>query len=66
MSGAPSPTPRIYRCATVARNRLVRRKCDRARRYKVARLIAEQGADMKLPELRHVLAKCPRINFHKF
>jgi hypothetical protein len=39
---------------------LVCRKCDRAGRYKVARLIAEHGADMKLPELRHMLAKCPR------
>jgi hypothetical protein len=36
------------------------RKCERSGRFNVARLIAEHGADMKLPELRHILAKCPR------
>jgi hypothetical protein len=40
--------------------KLVCRKCDRVGRYGVARLIAEHGADMQLPSLRHVLAKCPR------
>jgi hypothetical protein len=39
---------------------LVCRKCDRAGRFSVARLIAEHGADMRLPNLRHRLAKCPR------
>jgi hypothetical protein len=39
---------------------LVCRKCERSGRFNVGRLIAEYGADKKLPELRHVLAKCPR------
>jgi len=38
---------------------LVCRKCGRSGRYNVARLIAEYGIDMKLPDLRHRLAKCP-------
>jgi hypothetical protein len=33
--------------------------CGRRGRYSVARLI-EQYGDMKLPELRHVLANCPK------
>ena len=33
--------------------------CGRRGRYNVARLIEKYG-DMKLPELRHVLANCPR------
>jgi hypothetical protein len=33
--------------------------CGRRGRYNVARLI-EQYGDMKLPELRHVLANCPK------
>jgi hypothetical protein len=33
--------------------------CGRCRRYSVARLM-EQYGDMKLPELRHVLANCPK------
>jgi hypothetical protein len=39
---------------------LVCRKCGRLGRFNVAKLIADYGADMKLPELRHVLAKCER------
>ena len=39
---------------------LICRKCGRAGRFNVARLIAEHRTDKKLPELRHVLAKCPR------
>jgi hypothetical protein len=39
---------------------LVCAKCGRAGRYSVARLIAEHGADVKLPDLRHRLAKCAR------
>jgi hypothetical protein len=33
--------------------------CGRAKRYNIARLM-EQYGDMKLPELRHVLADCPK------
>jgi hypothetical protein len=33
--------------------------CGRAGRYNVARLIERYGG-MKLPELRHVLANCPK------
>jgi hypothetical protein len=33
--------------------------CGRRGRYNVARLIERYG-DMKLPELRHVLANCPK------
>jgi len=36
-------------------------KCDRCGRLSVAKLIAEHGADMRLPDLREVLAgDCPR------
>jgi hypothetical protein len=35
-------------------------KCGRSGRLSKARLIAEHGADIPLPELRHVLAACPR------
>jgi hypothetical protein len=33
--------------------------CGRRGRYNIARLIEKYG-DMKLPELRHVLANCPK------
>jgi hypothetical protein len=37
-------------------------KCDRRGRLSVAKLIAEHGADMRLPDLREVLAgDCPRL-----
>src|ERR1043165_2960939 len=37
-------------------------KCDRRGRLSVAKLIAEHGADMRLPDLREVLAgDCPRV-----
>jgi hypothetical protein len=39
---------------------LVCAKCGRSGRFNVTRLIAEYGADKKLPDLRHVLARCPR------
>ena len=35
-------------------------KCERAGRYRVARLIEEHGADTTLPDLRVTLANCPR------
>jgi hypothetical protein len=35
-------------------------KCERRGQYKRDRLIAEHGADILLPDLRHVLARCDR------
>jgi hypothetical protein len=35
--------------------------CGRRGRYNVARLIDQYG-EMKLPDLRHVLANCPKAN----
>jgi hypothetical protein len=43
------------------RHRLVRlacSKCERRGQYKRERLIAEHGAEILLPDLRHVLARC--------
>ena len=38
------------------------RHCDRRGRLRVAKLIAQHGADMRLPELRYILAAdCPRV-----
>jgi hypothetical protein len=34
-------------------------KCGRAGRFGLDRLIAQYGADVKLPDLRHRLAQCP-------
>jgi hypothetical protein len=42
---------------------MVRVKCDkygRAGQYRTAKLIEQHGADMVMPELRPVLAQCPR------
>jgi hypothetical protein len=40
--------------------RLACRRCERHGRYRVARLVAEHGADVALPDLRHTLAVgCP-------
>ena len=37
-------------------------RCERRGRYRVARLIAEHGPDMSLPELRFIIAAdCPRM-----
>ena len=36
-------------------------RCERRGRLRVTRLIAQHGAEMGLPELRHILASdCPR------
>jgi hypothetical protein len=35
-------------------------KCGRSGQYHTAKLIERHGADMVMPELRHVLAQCPR------
>jgi hypothetical protein len=40
--------------------RLACTKCERRGQYKRDRLIAEHGADILLPDLRHVLARCER------
>jgi hypothetical protein len=37
--------------------------CGRRGRYNVARLMEKYG-DAKLPELRHVLANCPKAHAH--
>jgi hypothetical protein len=37
--------------------------CGRRGRYNIARLIEKYG-DAKLPELRHVLANCPKAHAH--
>ena len=34
--------------------------CGRGGRYNIARLMGKYG-DAKLPELRHVLANCPKV-----
>lgn len=37
-------------------------RCDRRGRIRIARLMAEYGADLPTPELRHVVAvDCPRM-----
>jgi hypothetical protein len=37
-------------------------KCDRRGRLSIAKLIAQHGADMRLPDLREILAgDCPRV-----
>jgi hypothetical protein len=40
--------------------RLACEQCGRRGQYQRAKLIAEYGADMPLPELRHALARSPR------
>ena len=43
------------------------RHCDRRGRLRVAKLIAQYGADMRLPELRYILAAdCPRVVADRF
>ena len=42
---------------------LVRVKCDKCGRkgqYHTEKLIERYGADMVMPELRHLIAQCPR------
>ena len=39
---------------------LVREPCGRPGRYNVQRLIAAQGADMRLPQIKAILADCER------
>jgi hypothetical protein len=38
--------------------------CGRRGRYNVARLIEQYGHHVKLPDLRHVLANCPKAKSH--
>ena len=38
------------------------RRCERRGRLRVAKLIEQYGADIRLPELRYILAAdCPRV-----
>jgi hypothetical protein len=38
------------------------RRCERRGRLRIAQLIAQHGADIRLPELRYILAAdCPRV-----
>lgn len=39
-------------------------KCGRAGQYRTEKLIDQHGADMTMPDLRHVLAQCTRRNNH--
>lgn len=46
---------------------LVRIKCEKCQRmgqYRTEKLIEQHGADMTMPDLRHVLAQCPRRHNH--
>jgi hypothetical protein len=36
-------------------------KCGRPGRLRTARLLAEHGPDIKLPDLLRVIAQCPRL-----
>lgn len=40
--------------------RVACQRCDRRGQYRLDTLIDKYGADMRLPDLRHVLADCPR------
>lgn len=40
--------------------RLTCEKCGRAGQYRKAKLIERYGADMRLPDLREVIAQCER------
>ena len=43
------------------------RACDRLGGLSVAKLIVEHGADMRLPDLREILAgDCPRLRVASF
>jgi len=35
-------------------------KCGRIGQYHTGKLIERYGADMSMPELRHLIAQCPR------
>ena len=41
--------------------RLACRKCDRAGQYRKAALMTRYGANMKLPDLRVEVARCPKM-----
>ena len=53
---------RIFRVPTLS---IECEPCGRRGRYNVARLMEKYG-DMKLPELRHVLANCPKAKSLSF
>jgi hypothetical protein len=41
--------------------RLVCSRCDRKGQYRKETLIALHGSDVTMPDLRHLIAKCPRV-----
>lgn len=41
--------------------RLACRKCDRAGQYRKAALMKRYGANMKLPDLRVEIGRCPKM-----
>jgi hypothetical protein len=46
---------------TITMLEIAARPCERRGRLRMARLVEQYGADIRLPELRHVLASdCPR------
>jgi hypothetical protein len=45
---------------------LVCQPCGRRRRYNVERLIAKRGPDVRLPELKAILADCPKARARAF
>jgi hypothetical protein len=59
-SGAVTPLGQI--AGKLAMLEIACTRCERRGRLKVARLIADHGADARLPDLRLVLAgNCPRV-----
>jgi hypothetical protein len=44
--------------------RVVCDKCGRTGQYHTAKLLEQHGPDMAMPDLRHVLAQCPRRGNH--
>jgi hypothetical protein len=44
--------------------RVVCSRCDRKGQYRKETLIALHGPEVTLPDLRHLIAKCPRDGKH--
>lgn len=44
--------------------RVVCDKCGRTGQYQTQRLIEQHGVDTTMPDLRHLIAQCPRRNNH--
>ncbi|MGF7213032.1 hypothetical protein GGE65_007668 [Skermanella aerolata] len=39
-------------------------KCGRAGQYRTDKLLEQHGAGTTMPDLRHIIAQCPRRNNH--